>query len=94
VKRKQEVSRGKAMFVELAENALQVLTEGGVLCLCSCAYFITLDMLVEAVRIAGGKLRKRFAVIGVTYQSPDHPWVPQIPETLYLKCLWVKILPA
>ena len=34
---------------------------------------------------------KLLSVVGINYQPEDHPWILHIPETLYLKALWVKV---
>ena len=53
----------------------------------TCAYHIKVDDLLEAVRFAAGDAGRRLEVLDVTYQPLDHPWVLQIPESLYLKTL-------
>ncbi len=91
VKRRAEWERGvRRRFVEMARLALGLLEEGGGLLFSSCAYPIRLDDLIEAARMAAGEVRCRLVVREVTYQPPDHPWILQIPETLYLKTLIVE----
>ena len=43
-------------------------------------------------RMAASKNGKLLQVIGVNYQPEDHPWILHVPETLYLKALWVRVV--
>lgn len=91
VKRRAEWERGvRRRFVEMARLALSLLEEGGVLFFSSCAYPVRLEDLIEATRLAASEVGCRLVVREVTYQPPDHPWILQIPETLYLKTLIVE----
>ncbi|HXF69343.1 MAG TPA: class I SAM-dependent rRNA methyltransferase [Thermoflexus sp.] len=91
VKRRMEWERGvRRRFVDLARLALRLLKEGGGLFFSSCAYPIRLEDLIEVTRLAASDVGCRLVVRDVTYQPPDHPWILQIPETLYLKTLIVE----
>ncbi|WP_376790438.1 class I SAM-dependent rRNA methyltransferase [Thermoflexus sp.] len=91
VKRRVEWERGvRRRFVEMARLALGLLKDGGGLFFSSCAYWIRLEDLMEAVRLAASDVGCRLRVRDVTYQPLDHPWILQIPETLYLKTLIVE----
>jgi len=91
VKRRIEWERGvRQRFVELAYRALCLLNDGGGMLFSSCAYPIRLEDLIEATRLAASDAGCRLVVRDVTYQPPDHPWVLQIPESLYLKTLIVE----
>ena len=91
VQRRVEWERGvRRRFVEMARLALGLLKDGGGLFFSSCAYWIRLEDLIEAVRLAASDVGCRLRVRDVTYQPLDHPWILQIPETLYLKTLIVE----
>jgi 23S rRNA (cytosine1962-C5)-methyltransferase len=90
-KHKNEVPPAKQLFTRLCKRALQLLDADGLLMLSTCAYHITVNDLIEVTRIAAGDLGRRARVITVTYQPADHPWILQIPETLYLKTLVLRV---
>jgi 23S rRNA (cytosine1962-C5)-methyltransferase len=75
----------------LTASALELLEPNGLLFLSTCAYHIGVPDLVEVSRIAAGELGRAARVVTVTYQPPDHPWILQIPETLYLKTLVLQV---
>jgi len=91
VKDKTEKYYGKRKFTELIDRSLQFLETPGILGICSCAYHIDLNDLEESLRRACTENELLATIIGIGLQSPDHPWLIQIPESLYLKCLWVYI---
>jgi 23S rRNA (cytosine1962-C5)-methyltransferase len=86
-KRKDEVVAAKRIFTIASKNVLKMLEPGGILMVSSCAYHIKLDDLLEAVRFAGADAKRRLEVLDVTFQPADHPWILQVPESLYLKTL-------
>lgn len=88
-KRKDEVTTAKRVFTIACKNVLKMLTPGGLMLVTTCAYHIRLDDLLEAVRMAGGDAGRRLTVQTVTFQPADHPWILQVPETLYLKSVLV-----
>jgi len=92
IKRKSEIYRGRDFFLDLCEKSFPLLTENGILGVMTCAYHISLQDLIEVTRMAASKHGKKVRVLGVNYQPEDHPWILHIPETLYLKALWVQIV--
>jgi 23S rRNA (cytosine1962-C5)-methyltransferase len=86
-KRKDEVTAAKRIFTIATKNTLRMLEPHGVVMVSTCAFHIKVDDLLEAVRFAAGDAGRRLEVLDVTYQPADHPWVLQIPESLYLKTL-------
>ena len=89
-KKKEEQGTARWGFVTLSKLALGRLKPGGLLFVSSCAYHLSPTLLEETVRIAGGETSRRLRVVTETFQPPDHPWILQIPETLYLKSLLVE----
>lgn len=91
VKKRADTNRGRDFFYDLCNKSFKLLEKDGILGIITCSYYITLQDLIEVTRMAASKNKKMLQVIGVNYQPEDHPWILHIPETLYLKALWVKI---
>lgn len=91
-KKKEGADRLKWTYWELMVPALQLLRHGGHLILSSCAYHMSVDMMVEAARYASADLGMRLRAVTITYQPDDHPWILQIPETLYLKTIYFQVV--
>lgn len=86
-KHKNDVPLAKQLFVRLCAGAFRLLEPDGILFLSTCAYHISVNDLIEVSRIAASEVGRRVRVVTVMYQPADHPWILQIPETLYLKTL-------
>jgi 23S rRNA (cytosine1962-C5)-methyltransferase len=92
IKKKTERKKGVNIFKNIIELAKPHLKDEGIIGLCSCAYHADMDLLIESTRKAYFGEKTLIQFIGMTFQSMDHPWIIQIPESLYLKCLWMKII--
>ena len=91
VKRKEDLARARRFFAELCTHAMRLLERDGVLFLSSCAFYLSVDDLLDAARQAAKAAHRRVVVLDVTYQPADHPWILQIAETLYLKTVIMRV---
>ena len=91
IKKKIEIYKGRDFFLDLCDKSFKLLENGGILGIITCAYHISLQDLIEVTRMSASKNNKLLSVVGINYQPEDHPWILHIPETLYLKALWVKV---
>lgn len=92
IKKKIDIRRGREFFFELCDSSFKLLDKGGILGVITCAYHMGLQDLLEVTRMAASNNGKMVQVIGINYQPEDHPWILHIPETLYLKALWVRVV--
>jgi 23S rRNA (cytosine1962-C5)-methyltransferase len=78
-------------YKEINLRALKSLPSGGFLVTCSCSQHMTPDlfrrMVAEAAHDAGRTLREVFR----GGQPPDHPVLWGVPESHYLKCLFLEV---
>lgn len=91
IKKKTEIYKGRDFFLDLCDKSFKLLENAGILGVITCAYHISLQDLIEVTRMSASKNNKLLSVVGINYQPEDHPWILHIPETLYLKALWVKV---
>lgn len=90
-KRKEKADNEKWMFWRLVKGALEIISSGGTLVVSSCAYHLNQQNLGEACRIAASDVGKVLTVKNMTFQPEDHPWILQIPETMYLKTYFFEV---
>ena len=72
-------------YKEIHLRALKLLKPGGVLATFCCSHHVSAELFQDVILSAAydaHKLLRRVATYG---QSPDHPVIPAIPETEYLK---------
>jgi 23S rRNA (cytosine1962-C5)-methyltransferase len=91
VKNRSQIKWAKNYLKDLIRISIEHLDSGGLLIFCSCAYYINIDIMTEVLRMASGDAGRYLRILNQTIQGHDHPWILQIPETLYLKCLWAEV---
>jgi 23S rRNA (cytosine1962-C5)-methyltransferase len=74
-------------YREINELAIRLVAPGGLFFTSSCSYHAEEERFVEAVAEAARAARRSIRIIRRGEQAPDHPMVPWIPETRYLKSL-------
>jgi len=73
-------------YKELNLRALKMLRPGGVLVTCSCSYHVSEGEFFEVVKDAAQDAHKIVRLVEKRGQAKDHPVLPTVPETAYLKC--------
>jgi 23S rRNA (cytosine1962-C5)-methyltransferase len=94
VKRKKDFPEGRLAYRRLNEAAMQLLGREGILVTCSCSYHMPRAALLDAVNQGARHLDRTVQVLQQLQQAPDHPIVPAIPETDYLKGFVARVLIA
>jgi 23S rRNA (cytosine1962-C5)-methyltransferase len=74
-------------YKELNLRALKMLRPGGILVTCSCSYHVGEAEFLEVVTDAARDVHKTLRLLEKRGQAKDHPILPTVPETSYLKCL-------
>ncbi|MGL6064603.1 MAG: class I SAM-dependent rRNA methyltransferase [Fusobacteriaceae bacterium] len=92
VKKKMDIERGRDFFYNLCNQSFKMLENGGILGVITCAYYLSMQDILEVTRMAASRNGKLLQVIGTNYQPEDHPWLLHVPESLYLKALWVRVV--
>jgi 23S rRNA (cytosine1962-C5)-methyltransferase len=79
-------------YKELNLRALKILNPGGYLITCSCSFHVSEADLLEVIASAALDAHRMVMVVERRTQSRDHPILLTVPETLYLKCLVLRVL--
>lgn len=72
-------------YKEIHVRALKLLRPGGVLATFCCSHHVNASLFQDTVLSAAYDTRKILRRVATYTQSPDHPIIPMIPETEYLK---------
>ena len=78
-------------YKELNLRAFKMLRPGGILVSCSCSYHVGEAEFLEVVADAARDTHRNIRLLERRGQSKDHPILPLVPETSYLKCLIVYV---
>ncbi len=90
-KSRQRVSEALQGYLNLAKWGLRCVRPGGHLVTCSCSHHVRPEVFVETAGLAAREAGREVRVLGVGRQAPDHPWLPAMPETAYLKVLLLRV---
>jgi 23S rRNA (cytosine1962-C5)-methyltransferase len=82
---RKNVPQARRAYTDVNRGAMRVLFRGGVLATASCSHHITEETFLGCVREAAGSLGRDLLLLEWRSQSPDHPVLPAMPETRYLK---------
>jgi 23S rRNA (cytosine1962-C5)-methyltransferase len=72
-------------YKEIHLRALKLLKTGGVLVTFCCSHHVDAVTFQDVILAAAFDARRTLRRVAVFSQSPDHPIIPMIPETEYLK---------
>lgn len=108
IRNRAELEEGTRKHFDLNKLAMQLVKPGGLLLTCSCAGLLEeaefLKLLHAAARQAGPELPELTAagkprhaprevqVLARTGAAPDHPVSWNVPETEYLKAVWLRMI--
>ena len=84
-KNRKSVPAARKAYVKLNQLAMCVLERNGLLVTASCSHHITEETFQEAIVQAARRAGRELQQLAVLTQSPDHPVLPGMPETRYLK---------
>lgn len=92
---KNKKSAGAALkgYRKIHEAALKMLEPGGYMATATCSHHIETDRFVETVINAAARLSKRVILVYRGSQPPDHPVLPGMPETEYLRFFIFRLEP-
>ena len=72
-------------YKEIHLRALKLLKPGGMLATFCCSHHVNAELFQDTLLSAAYDTRKILRRVAAYSQSPDHPIIPMIPETEYLK---------
>ncbi len=89
-KSKTHIKEAMRAYRELNSMAISLLKPGGILATSSCSHHINKGMFMEVIAKAASGRRLR--IVEQRTQAADHPILINVPETEYLKCLFLEVL--
>jgi 23S rRNA (cytosine1962-C5)-methyltransferase len=90
---KQALERGLRAYERLARLAAPLVAEGGYLGLCSCSHAAELSKFRTASARGIGRAGRQAQLIHTGFAGADHPLMPQLAESGYLKALFFRLQP-
>jgi 23S rRNA (cytosine1962-C5)-methyltransferase len=91
-KSKDALPAARRGYKEVNLRAMQVLKEGGVLVTASCSHHLSEQMFEEIVLDAANDAGRRLQLLERRGAGRDHPVLMGVPETRYLKALFLRVM--
>ncbi|MEK7670675.1 MAG: class I SAM-dependent rRNA methyltransferase [Bacteroidota bacterium] len=91
-KSKKNVLPAKQGYKELHASAFRALKKNGILLTASCSHHIESEVFLDIVDSTARKLGRTIQLLDWRGAGPDHPVLPAMPETRYLKFAVVRVL--
>lgn len=84
---KPALEKGLRAYERVARLAAPLVAEDGYLVLCSCSHAVDLAAFTGACLRGIGRAGRRAQLLHTGFAGPDHPLLPQLAESGYLKAL-------
>jgi len=84
-KSKKNIPAALREYKEINAAAMRLITSGGFLVTASCSHHITEDGFLSTIEQAAVKAKRHVQLLEFAGAAPDHPVIPAMPETKYLK---------
>lgn len=88
---KPALDKGLRAYERVARMAAPLVVENGILVLCSCSHAADLTAFAGACLRGIGRSGRRAQLIHTGFAGPDHPLLPQLVESGYLKALFYQL---
>lgn len=88
---KPALEAGLRAYERIARLAAALVAPGGYLTLCSCSHAADLDRFRGACNRGIGRAGRQGQLIHTGFAGPDHPLMPQLAESGYLKALFYRL---
>lgn len=84
-KSKKTIATAVKGYKEINSAGLRLTSRNGIFVTASCSHHIDRDMFLSIVQESSVKAGRRVQLLHFAGASPDHPTLPSMPETQYLK---------
>ncbi len=78
-------------YKEINLRGIKLIRPGGLLVTSSCSYHVSEADFIGVVGQAAKDARRHVKILEIRGQAPDHPMLPALPESRYLKCLILQV---
>jgi 23S rRNA (cytosine1962-C5)-methyltransferase len=91
-KSRSQIQSALRGYKEINLRALRLLNPGGLLITASCSQVIDETTFLNVLTESAADAKRKVQVIQKRTQAQDHPFLLAMPETYYLKCLFLRVL--
>jgi len=90
-KKNEDVKKAYQGYKDINLQALKLIKPGGYLITCSCSHYMSPSLFLEMLIDASSDAKRVTQMVEFRIQSKDHPALLGSDESLYLKCVILKV---
>ena len=90
-KKQDSIHKAYNGYKEINLQAMKLINDGGYLYTCSCSHYMTIELFLKMLGEAAKDAKKVAQMVELRIQSKDHPALLGGDESLYLKCVILRI---
>jgi 23S rRNA (cytosine1962-C5)-methyltransferase len=94
IARRKDIDAGERAYQKLNDMAMKLVNHGGLLVSASCSMHLENDRLRDMIRSSARRLERHAVIIAEGGQGADHPVLPAVRETKYIKAIFAQISPS
>lgn len=91
-KSRENIQKAISGYKEINLRGMKLVKKGGFLVTASCTHLVSPEMFLQIVKDAAQDARRLIRLVTVQTQAADHPIIPNIDITRYLKFIIVQVL--
>lgn len=90
IKSKAKIKEGLKGYKEINQRAMRILSKGGIFVTASCSHHMSRESFIDMLKVCAYDTKRNFRIIKRGSQSLDHPVLITMPETDYLKVVFLE----
>lgn len=94
IARRKDIGAGERAYQKLNEQAMKLVSHGGLLVSASCSMHLQTSRLRDMIRAGSRSLERHAMILAEGGQGADHPVLPAVPETRYIKAIFAQLTPG
>ncbi len=89
IKKRRNLAQGLAGYLRRNAEAMKLVGRGGFFITSSCSSHLSWDAFLSMIKNASLRAGRATRILAYGTQAPDHPILPALKKTAYLKCLFL-----
>lgn len=94
IARRKDIEAGERAYQKLNDMAMKLVNHGGLLVSASCSMHLENDRLRDMIRSSARRLDRHAVILAEGSQGADHPVLPAVKETRYIKAIFAQVNPS
>ncbi|UCD71535.1 MAG: class I SAM-dependent rRNA methyltransferase [Syntrophobacterales bacterium] len=91
IKTKRNMAQGLEGYLRRNAEAMKLVKRGGLFVTSSCSSYLSWDGFLSVIQKASLMAERMIRILAHGSQAPDHPILPALKKTAYLKCLFLRV---